>query len=246
VRVGDANWILRTRAHITSCALQGNTRPTKLWWTFEGIPADNDPDRRPSDDAVSALLSLTAQIEQAVRGGLVAAFTDSLKSVTDPKLKVTRWPERLSITLAECPDDAVDALLDAMYFDSRAPSEIMKSHDKELKEARDGMKSFENFIRNVVGERARVDDKSVSVVDELPKVKGILWHRTHPRSQLVAGVARRAGAKIGLDFLSAAERRRQLSEERVRLRSAARPLSAYLADSEAVALERRAAHLHMT
>jgi len=234
--VGGVDWILRTRAHFTSCALEGNKRPTKLWWTYEGIPADNDPNARPHREAVSALLTVANKMEDAVRDGLTEAFEESFVTVTagGTKGKVSPDKNRLNITITEGLDDGVDALLDALYFDDKTPSKIVQS-DLEL--ARRGLDTFEWFVHRVAGTDAKIDDASVSLAEGIPKVKGILWHRTDKSSHLVAGFARKAGARIGLRFMSDEERREELVEQQVRMRSAARPWSALLANNEAIKFE---------
>jgi len=239
VTVGNARWILRTRAHVTSCALEGNRRPTKLWWTFEGIPYDTDPHSRPNADAVGALMKLAADMEDRVREPLKDAFENSLKELTNPRARVDSSDHRLHITLSETADDNVDALLDALYFDDKTPSAIRSS--KDFQAARKGMTLFEDFIHRIAGQGAEIDDDSIRLAEGIPKVKGILWHHTYRDCHMVAGFARRAGAKIGLQFMTEDERRDQLSEMELRMRSAARPLSAFLANSEAIAIEQTTA-----
>jgi hypothetical protein len=243
VQVADVKWIIRTRASVTSCALEGNKRPTKLWWTFEGIPANADPDHRPNEEQVAALLSITGRMEKAARAGLKDAYEGSLFSMLSAKGKLLPHRERLSITLTECVDQEVDSLLDAMYFDAADVSEIKNSNVDELGKARVGMEFFERFVRSVAGSQARVQNTSVSIAEGIPKVKAVLWRGHSQSDSLVVGFARRVGANIGLGILTADERRKELTEERVRLQSAARPLSALLASKEAGALDSRLRHM---
>jgi hypothetical protein len=245
VRIADMAWILRTRASVTSCALEGNVRPTKLWWTFEGIPADTNPDRRPTEHHVKAFLDVVAELERAGRDGLRIAYQEALPAAVKAKgkAKLRSHAERLNITLTECVNNEVDSLLDAMYLDEQGVSDIRSSEDEELEEARVGMSEFERFVHCVAGSNARIEDASVTLATEIPRVKAVLWHGQEATNKLVVGFARRVGAKVGLGLLTPDERRAELTEERIRLRSAARPLSALLASKHAGTLDRALRHV---
>lgn len=242
--LAGTHWILRTRASVTSCALEGNVRPTKLWWSFEGIPADTNLDRRPTEDDVKALLDFTAKLERAGRNGLRTAYQETLPAAVNAKGKAKLRPraERLNITLTECTNDEVDSLLDAMYLDEQGVADIRGSEDEELEEARLGMSEFEKFVHCVAGSKVRIADSSVTLATEIPRVKGLLWQGREARNTLVVGFARRVGAKVGLGLLTPDERRAELTEERIRFRSAARPLSALLANKHAGAIDKTLLH----
>ncbi len=234
-------WVLRTRASVTACALERNNGLTKLWWTFEGIPADPDPDRRPTEAEVARLLNLTQDMEREAMPRLRDAYRHALLEV----LKLDRGSlrlgtERLRVAMTENEERPVAALLDALYFEERTPSEIMKPSNPNLAIAREGMTEFARFVRDVSERRARITNETVSVESEIPGIKGVVCRlEEEDGDTLLAGFARRAGARAGYRLLPNEQKREEKKEENIRATSAARPLSAMLATREAHALEHR-------
>jgi len=238
LRIKDAVWILRTRASATSCALEGKDRPTKLWWTFEGIPAIGDVNRRPHEDDVVRLLQITDDLERAARDGFKAAFERTLFKVLETEGCLDTDKREVHICAMESVDDNVDALLDAVYFDGRQPSAISASTRDDLAEARKGISLFDRFVRKTIGEKAVINDATIFFPRGIPRLKGIFCRHEIENKTYIIGFARKTGARIGDDLLSESEQSAELAEENVRLRSAARPLSAWLANAEAMSHEK--------
>lgn len=231
-------WILRTRASITSCALEGNVRPTKLWWTFEGIPQTDDPLQRPDSAQLAALLGVVRDMEAGARTGLLDAYKDVFRKSVSPRGSLESENKRLSITMAECVDREVDALFDAMYFDSRSFSELRHAESEELSLPRQGAQGFESFIHEIAGYDGKIDEGSIRLTHALPKVRGILWHHSDSNQHVVAGFARRVGRRAGFGLLNREELKQEMAEDRVRRVSAARPLSALVANTRTAELDR--------
>ena len=79
IDIEGMQWILRSRASVTACALQKGPGRTKLWWSFEGIPATDDPDRRPTETNVSEFVAFTDKLQGAAMPTLQTAYSDALK-----------------------------------------------------------------------------------------------------------------------------------------------------------------------
>jgi hypothetical protein len=83
-----------------------------------------------------------------------------------------------------------------------------------------------------------VTDATIEVIEAdpaVPKVSGILCRPEHepPEQRTVVGFARRLGVRNGFRLLPREQKRIYLSEENIRMTSAARRLSGMLAGREA-------------
>jgi hypothetical protein len=244
--VHGMKWILRARPSVTACALQEQDGMSKLWWTIEGIPADPDPQNRPSEKQVAAFAAETDKIQQAAMPPLHEAFCRSLASVTDKKAKKIAAPDiQIRITMSDNDDRQVGVLFDALYLEGRDFDQIRRGTTSHLKDANRGLKEFESLVRDVTHHALDAADSTVSVKRESLGLAIFYRYAARERQQtIVAGIARRSGIVPGFDFLSPARQREEKSEERLRTRSPARQISAVLAGAEMRALQR--AHYALT
>ncbi len=239
----DRRWFLRLRASFTACALEGRSGLTKLWLSFEGIAADPNPDPscRPTDDEASKFIAITDEMERAAMHTLHAAYRDALFAIIKPKDVVfSLRPNRLRVSMADNDRESIAALLDAMYFDRMGPTAIKKAEDDLPKK---GLRELEHLVGAVSENNAKVDDKSLSVTTEMRGVTGVVCQYADRRDArddtCLVGFARRDGIMAGYEDLSPSMKRKQKEEEYVRSFSGARPLSAMLANTTALDLERQ-------
>lgn len=233
--IAGTDWILRTRPSVTGCALQKDTRRTKLWWTFEGIPADPDPDHRPTTDDIASFVARADQVVEKTMPVLASAYEKALTIFSTGTFK--RSGVKIRISVAESDTEAVAALFDALCFEARNVSEVGSSHASRLQEAKTGLEELNDFVKDLTGQPKAVRDDTIQVIDSepmFPKVSGILCRpQTPPDESTVVGFARRQGARNGYRLLPANQKKIFLSEDNIRMVSAARPLSGMLANQEA-------------
>jgi hypothetical protein len=240
-KIEGTRWIIRTRATVTSCAFQAAAGQTKLWWTFEGIPQDSDPKKRPTETDIFHLLDLTNDMEKKAMPLLHKAYKHAYKKATNVPLEDFEMDEkRIRINMVDSDDRAVAALLDALELDRQKPSALRHSASKALSPAREGLKQFDRVVRKLSHSRSFPQDDAISISNDVPGMKGILFSRRDGAfGTLIVGFARRLGPRTGFRMLSNDLQRDARSEPRLRAISAARPLSAKLADLEAESLNAR-------
>jgi hypothetical protein len=232
------DWIVRARASVTACAIQDGGRNTKLWWTFEGVPSDDDPTNRPTSEDISAFIALTDKMADAATTSLYLAYRAAIEQTTDVDLNDFFLREnRIRVRMTDSNDYSVEALLDAVYYENVDVSEIRK--DPERASAREGLVLFERFVSDVTKLNVRIPNKSLHVEGRFDGFKGIFYRVVvHEKDTVVAGFGQQSGLVSGLENAVAPEKRRlQKQENHLRAMSASRPISALLADKEASLLE---------
>jgi hypothetical protein len=228
-KLSGMEWILRTRASVTACAVQQSHGVTKLWWTYEAIPKIPDPDIRPSQQQVATFFAEANRVEHESMPLLHKAYGGAL--VPNPKGPFELRGDRIRISLADNDDSTIAAFADALYFDLKSVDEIR--YLPSVHPARMGLVQFETFIAKVTGFSGPLPDGSVSVADDVEGTRGILFRHETAHQTVVAGLARPAGPSADLEFMSPSQRRKEKAEEYLRDISSARPISAWVAGEEA-------------
>ncbi|MCW2274906.1 hypothetical protein GJ654_10935 [Rhodoblastus acidophilus] len=230
-------WILRTRASVTACALQSARRHAKLWWTFEGVPADTDPDNRPQESHVVAFIKLVGLMEAAAMPLLREAYGTAFNAATDSRLQEVQdgW-DRIKIAMADTTAPEAAALVDAMYAEGNHVSDIRATENTV---PRRGLLELEELVHGIVGDRPMPND-NFCIVSSVPGSRGVFYREEgqSPDRTVVIGFARQASSSVGYEFLPAAQKRRAKEESVLRVLSAARPISAWLAQYEAKKIDR--------
>jgi hypothetical protein len=232
-------WILHVRASITACALQTRTRHTKLWWTFEGVPSDDNPTNRPSEEDIAAFVELTDRMADEGMIPLYQAYRAALADNTELENEdFALRSNRIRIRMSDSTDYAVEALMDAVHYQGLDADSIRKSPDKT--HAQRGLCQFEKFVRDVTWQSIDIiRDKSLRVDARFDGFKGI-FYKVHvsETETIVAGFGQQSGSVSGLEGAVAPEKRRlRKGEDTLRAMTASRPISASLADQEASLLE---------
>jgi hypothetical protein len=246
VKVGKVTWDVRVRASFTACALEIEDGWPKLWWTFEGVPKDPDPECRPTEEETAAFLSFVHYLEQPALKYLTKAFSDALAEVTGvgEKLSYRLADERLRIRFADNNDVEYAALIDALKLRRLSPKTLKETTIGPLENARKGMADFERFVKKTNSPQDPPIDPNTAHLETEVKIDGveaISARRDNDNSTWIAGVAQRANSRTIYDHL-AIVREQVLAEneaDRVRSRSPARQLSGDLAGIEALKLEVR-------
>ncbi len=234
-------WILRARASVTACALQSMERHAKLWWTFEGVPEDTSPDNRPTEEHVAALISLTKVMEEAAMKSLHEAYRETFQAVTGANLPgFDRALDRIQIAMADTSEHEVAAFVDALYFKGKTVSEIRANEMASFADSRAGLHEFEKFVEDVIPGVSEIGDDCVEVTDGVPGSRGVFYRAydvSMPRTE-IAGIARKTGSAVGSEFLPIEQQRQEKAENVLRVLSAARPISAWLANEEAQKIDK--------
>ena len=175
-RIGKTSWIIRIRASVTACALEVASGIPKLWWTFEGIPHDPNPDVRPSEKDTTLFLSIVRSLEESSLDHLAAAYFGALAEVTEVshiKSEYDVGPERLRIRFADNDDAAVTAFINALRFRELAPKYIKNATTDILSLARQGMREFTKFLKDTnTAEDPAIDPEAA----EVDKEDQYAWH----------------------------------------------------------------------
>jgi hypothetical protein len=233
--IADMEWIVRTRASMTGCALQTGARQTKLWWTFEGIPISGEP---PKEEQAIAFAALADAMEKAAQPALRTAYEASLARVTSRPVRFDEGP-RIRISLADNEDGPVAELLTALR---RTTLSTIQS-EPSLKPARAGLDELSKFVGEITHKELEVNSQTIEINTKLADARGLICRgeNTPSYATLLAGFARAAtGTGFGGDRDPLPP---LLHEEFVRINSPARQLSAVLANEEARKLDKRlAAH----
>jgi hypothetical protein len=155
--------------------------------------------------------------------------------------KLSLLPERICVSLGDNDDRPFAALVDVMSLSDLTLYQVQNSTELELECARDGVRLLTAFVHAVMPRGAAITDDSISLHQEIPGVKGLVYQDDDKKSKnlLLAGLARTASARGGYRSLSSKLRRAEKSERYLRTFSAARLLSAFLAGRVAALLDDR-------
>jgi hypothetical protein len=238
--LNEVDWRVSTRVSITSCSLHKEPGRSKLWYSIEALPStkmgtDDEP-------ALLGFLDDISKREETALSGLKQAYKDSLKHMGKFAGQLEFDDKPIRITLTDDDTRPVARILDALYFDGMKSAQLRDTDD----ELRHGFTKFEHLVSHVAPEHRETFGNNLFVESASPAIKGLLceYENTSRYRSLVAGFARNAGDGGGyqdvLDkFDGAAPKDASVLLDYMRARSAARRLSAKLADREARRLEGR-------
>jgi hypothetical protein len=238
-RIGETTWDLRVRPSVTACILERDDQLSKLWWTFEGVPVDpvNPPDE---DDAVRFINATTVLAETGLPP-LRAAYTETLRSVTGKERGKPRMAKsQLRVSLADSTDPNFSRLVDAMHLTDVLFEEAAHTETGSL---RAGADEVVGFIRKASGgHRPKADD--ITLQTGSPGLAAVFSrpfrdHNSSPQTRkfVIAGLASSIGMISSKLPIDPEWTRRTTTPDMVRSASAARPLSARLADQGARELD---------
>lgn len=236
VDIAGMEWLVRMRPSVTACVLQRPDGRSKLWWSFEGIPADPLRDHRPSETEAASFLGITNAMAQAGLDSLQQGYRDGFAAVTgveDASLELL--PQRIRINLSDNDGTPFAALVDAMNLDKTSFEQAKTSEDPEVNE---GAGEVSRFVEDVTG--APAPEGAVSLNSQLPQTKAVICEAQVTKAgvteTLLTGVARSGGMRAGY-VPSPSYREIEYGARNLRSISAARPLSATLAMQRAITLD---------
>jgi hypothetical protein len=235
------DWILRARCSVTACALHESKRQSKIWITFEGVPANVDPLNRPSEQNVADFVALTDRMEKASMEFFHEAYGAALKR-TRPEVSLRNFrlsKPRIRVRMTDTTDPHVSALLDVMYSGARTVAEIREGGTPTLMRAQMGLHEFEKLLRQIGGHN--VSHPQLQTADGPMGPKGAVYRTVDrkTRDTIVIGVGIQVGTVKGQEDLPPEKRVLDMKEGYIRAASAVRPISANVAQVEAIRLERR-------
>lgn len=206
VKVDGVEWIVRVRASFTACALEIIDGWPKIWFTFEGIPKDQDPDNRPSEQSTARFLCLMQSLERPALDYLTNAYAAALTEVTGlgNHIRFALGKERLSIRFADNNSVEYGALVDALKFGGLTPKDLRKASENIFGVAKAGLNDFEGFVNHSNPSKGRINPETAHIETEvkLPGVDGVTARHECPKSNStwIAGVAHRANARTVYDL----------------------------------------------
>jgi len=237
-------WDLRIRPSVTACALKGRGY-TKLWWTFDGVPADAASEHRPSERDSVDFIRATSALAEVALPKLRDAYRDALEgdaaSNAGHKYPELKFVDRnVRVSLADNNGLPFAKLVDAMSLRGADFADVLagKYDDDSQKGAQELLQFIEDTSGHIPDARAVVltpgDPSSAAIYCTIEvKDKSADGKITH----VVAGLAN------SIDLLSSgladSEDLRSINNRPALLRSlsAARPVSAMLANNSALQIE---------
>jgi hypothetical protein len=234
-------WILRARCSVTACALHESKRQSKIWITFEGVPANVDPHNRPTEQNVVDFVALTDRMERASMTFFHEAYGLALKR-TRPEVSLRNFrlsKPRIRVRMTDTTDPRVSALLDVMYSGARTITEIREGGTPTLMRAQKGLHEFESLLREIEGHN--VINPQLHTADGPMGPKGAVYRTVDRKTKdtIVIGVGIQVGTAKGQEDLPPEKRVLDMQEDYIRTASAVRSISANVAQVEAIKLERR-------
>lgn len=241
VTMNGLEWLLRARASVTACALERADGMSKLWWSFEGVPANALLEQRPTEAQAVAFMKTTSMMAERGLPTLVEMYSRGLSNVTKGfKKPLAVRPERIHIRLADNNGKPFAALIDAMNL-KRA-----SFHDAEQERfgaaAAEGAREVRRFVADIGSLPQKLPE--ILLDSTVPRMKAVICHykeatRKKDEVNLVfAGLARSAGMRAGYEAVERAFKAVQYAPPYLRTISAARPISARLAMEHALRLDK--------
>ena len=232
LEIGAMVWDLRVRPSVTACLLESEDRLSKLWWTFDGVPVDSS--HPPTEDDTVRFMAITTKLAEAALPDLREAYTATLASVLGRSRGAHRMAQtQLRVSLADNTDAGFSRLVDAMNIAGVTFKDAVAA--KAGSDLRAGADEVVDFITKTSGRVADADSITLArgkggdvAVFTKPISEGN--SRRHPRNFVMSGLASSFG--MISNSLSADPEWTGLTTtpDLVRSISAARPLSARLAD----------------
>jgi hypothetical protein len=242
--IDGVDWVISRKASITSCSLQSLPGRSKIWLSIEGIPLSGQHKGRDQANTF-AFLKLVNEHEEAQLNFLKSAYIHSLRAISIENSSTLQFDAPIKITLTDDETRPVASLVDAVYFDGLEPTRLRDIGNEDL---RNGLDRLEQFITHAAWSDLKSDNRNLTVESSAPDIKGIVCkcEDSLRYASFVAGFARRTGDGGGYrEVLDELDKDIPLSLDHVRARSAARHLSARLADAEVRKLDRRLKELRL-
>ncbi len=241
--VGERAWDLRVRPSVTACVLERRDRLSKLWWTFEGVPVDASD--APNEKDSVQFVEVTTRLAEDSLPDLRAAYTATLESVTGESHGAHRMSHsQLRVSFADNTDSRFSRLVDAMNLSGVTFKDAIAETGTDL---RAGADEVANFVAKTSGQAADPSEILLSTAHG-----GLAAIYTRPVLELdapadkpkyiISGLASSIGMISNSQSIDPAWTRITSTPDLVRSISAARPLSARIADIGARQLEPQSQH----
>ena len=233
-------WDLRVRPSVTACAVERLDGIAKLWFAFEGVPADPASAQRPSGNEAVEFMNATNEMAAVALPLLRTAYAASLDAVTDRAASTIKPVDgHIQVSIADNNGLPFAKLVDAMFLKGASFADVRKGIYGE--ETAKGANEFVTFIQKASGRTP--DDSSVEINTDLPGKAAVFCRfqdvtSATGKDTFVAGLANSA-SMISAEINSTKEwRRAENKPELLRSVSAARPISAVIANERAKILDR--------
>jgi len=252
--IGDTRWDVRIRPSLTACLLEGDDRRSKHWWTIEGVPVD--PKKEPTEADSLEFIRVTTELTERALPKLRKAYDAALTEFDNRERGNPRFTDtQLRVSLADSTEQNFLNLVDTLTLTSTTFSQALNPKKQGVVKAANssathgrgpvsvslGAGNVTHFIRKTAGavktsrmklETGKGGTAAVfaeAVPDKTAPEKVKRW--------AIAGLASSIGMvpshlptnPMWVSFAAAPDLARSVS--------AARPLSAWIADQGARQLE---------
>ncbi len=238
-------WDLRVRPSVTACALQRPNGLAKLWWTFEGVPLDAGAQTRPTEKQAVEFIDTTNKLAHVAMPMLRKAYRKALEAVSKRKNRRLRFVpdlnEQIRVSLADNDGLPFARLVDAMFLKGASFRDI-RNGDYGAETA-EGAREVLKFIKDTSGQTP--SDDAIQLSAEIPGIAAVYSkverepaNSTDQKVTVVSGLA--SSVDMIMSDIPSDEKWRRITNkpELLRTISAARPLSAKLANEGALELDR--------
>jgi hypothetical protein len=240
IHLGDMIWETRVRASVTACALERPGGLAKLWWTFEGVPADSGAAKRPTEKDSVAFIEATKYLADDVMPLLRTAYAAGYENVMgEGPGQVNCDTGSIRVSLADNDSRPFAKLVDAMNLRRAKFTDVRDGHFGE--EAAACAKELLKFIADV--SKKEPDPNMIELETSQPGATAIYYSTPVADDGLTTRVV--VGLASSIDML-APNPTGSIEWQRINKRpsllrsvSAARPLSAKIANEQAMRLEQR-------
>lgn len=234
-------WETRVRPSMTACALERPRGVAKLWWTFEGVPADAAAKRRPTEEDSVRFIGVTRELADEGMPLLRKAYAEGFRASEKREPGEVNCDTRsIRVSLADNDSRPFAKLVDAMYLNKAKFRDVCDGKFGE--DAAASAKELLKFIEDAGGETP--DPDGIKLETSQPGATAIYYTipidtgRDGKKTCVVVGLA------SSVDMLSSnlthSSEWLEISKRPSLLRSvsAARPLSAKLANEQAMKFEK--------
>jgi len=238
MRFENMDWDLRIRPSVTACVLERADRLSKLWWTYEAVPADLLG--APHPQSCERFVKMTTEISETALPALRRAYIDALdphKRQSECKLEFAR----LRVSLLDNTELPFSKLVDAMLLSGVSFAEA--AGGKFGADTQEGARMVVRFIEETT--KQKLNPAIVKLATRGPGLAAVHCNAM-PEADLTKSEYRYviAGLASAINMISSnlptsdEWKKRSQSPDLIRSISAARPLSAALADIAARGLDR--------
>lgn len=230
VELDGIKWKVSARASFTACVIEEDGRSAKLWWNFTAVPEVND-EAKVDGAAVASILSEFEKHAVCASANLHQSYQSTIESLVGQQQNLSarkvEWENiegKITINFSDNDHATMQAFLLKALADGRRATK-----DRAI-QAEKGEEEFREFVSHQFAEKPRFDANTIELALDAPDTIGFMFREENQETGTIklVGFARRPYSLSPVDDDDV-----ELREIAPYVQSAARPLSAFIANREA-------------